>query len=185
MGMSNHDLRVIKSLTEQIGSLKRKNASLKANLVKSCGLQVTWEADVAARIRKDLSSRLSSKPYMVGIVGIPGSGKSTSADILLSMLEGAISLPMDGYHLYLAELKAAAHPEDMVYRRGAPDTFDPISLKRDLVRIVDGDEMTVKLPGFDHARGDPEPDLYAFHRKQHNVVIMEGKAHAFHSCALS
>ena len=30
------------------------------------------------------------------------------------------------------------------------------------------------IPGFDHAKGDPEPDAHAFDRNQHQVVIGEG-----------
>jgi len=32
----------------------------------------------------------------------------------------------------------------------------------------------VKVPGFDHAAGDPEADAYTFSRSTHKVVICEG-----------
>ena len=64
--------------------------------------------------------------------------------------------------------------QDAVYRRGAPDTFHAEGLKRDLERIRCGDECKVALPGFDHARGDPEEAAHQFCRDSHNVVICEG-----------
>jgi pantothenate kinase len=68
-----------------------------------------------------------------------------------------------------------AQPEDMVYRRGAPDTFDAAALQRDLQSIRDSSSSTVLLPGFDHAVGDPRPDAYTFVRGTHKGVIMEGR----------
>jgi pantothenate kinase len=84
-------------------------------------------------------------------------------------------MPMDGYHYSLDKLHQMENPEDMVYRRGAPDTFDPYSLKKDLHRILDSDGApTVSIPGFDHAVGDPQPDQHTFVRGQHEIVICEG-----------
>ena len=83
-------------------------------------------------------------------------------------------MPMDGYHYSLAQLSEFTNAEDAIYRRGAPDTFDPMSLARDLERIAHGDEDTVSIPGFDHAKGDPEEDQHKFERGKHNIVICEG-----------
>ena len=39
--------------------------------------------------------------YLIGVAGIPGSGKSTFAcDILKAKIDNAEVVPMDGYHLY-------------------------------------------------------------------------------------
>jgi pantothenate kinase len=80
----------------------------------------------------------------------------------------------DGYHYSIADLQKMDNPEDKIYRRGAPDTFDAAGLKRDLGRIRNGDEEIVSMPGFDHAKGDPEPDAHAFLRNEHKIVICEG-----------
>lgn len=84
--------------------------------------------------------------------------------------------PHDGYHYPLEQLKQFPNPDDMIYRRGAPDTFDPQALHRDLERIRHGndDSMIIMVPGFDHAKGDPEPDSHVFDRSKHSVVICEG-----------
>lgn len=111
---------------------------------------------------------------MVGVVGIPGSGKSTSSEILSSILSGSIVMPMDGYHIPMAELEKLPDATDAIYRRGAPDTFDPASLEKALERIVNSDEPQVSIPGFDHAKGDPEKDKHTFVRSEHSIVIAEG-----------
>lgn len=65
--------------------------------------------------------------------------------------------------------------KDLIYRRGAPDTFDANRLKQDLRRIRNGtDEQIVRTPGFDHAIGDPAPDEHEFDRTKHRVVFCEG-----------
>jgi pantothenate kinase len=85
-----------------------------------------------------------------------------------------LDMPFDGYHYPLATLRIQPDPDAVIYRRGAPDTFDSELLLRDLRRIRYGDEATVALPGFDHAAGDPQPDQHVFIREQHNIVITEG-----------
>jgi len=150
---------------------------------------------------------------MVALVGIPGSGKTSSGNILCDFLNKAyrndggdgdananadanadgdeyntpsssccsVVLPMDGYHYSLEELRSFANADDAIYRRGAPDTFDVVALKRDLQKIRYGGcdvgnttTTIVRISGFDHAVGDPVPDLHTFDRNRHNIVIMEG-----------
>jgi len=146
-------------------------------------LIITWEPAVAEIL--DRMERLSnpSRPLMVGLVGIPGSGKSTSADIVTTLLGGmddsqdeerAIVMPMDGYHLPLQTLAQSENSADLIYRRGAPDTFDPESLLKALNEIAYGNFETVTLPGFDHAQGDPVPNQHTFKRSKHKIVIVEG-----------
>ena len=58
---------------------------------------------------------------LLGLVGAPGSGKSTVAQALLDALPGrAQVVPMDGFHLANAELDRLGRAG----RKGAPDTFD-------------------------------------------------------------
>lgn len=127
------------------------------------------------------SQHQQARPFMVAIVGVPGTGKSISSMLLAHSLDEAgvptMIMPHDGYHLPLEQLKQFPDAADKLYRRGAPDTFDPASLQRDLDRIRNNplrEEGLIMLPGFDHARGDPEPDAHAFDRHNHQVVICEG-----------
>ena len=134
--------------------------------------------------RSDENGNHRRRPYMVAIVGIPGGGKSVSSFLLLSMLQEdyglqAMIMPHDGYHIPMGTLKLMPDPQDIIYRRGAPDTFDPLSLERDLNRIKNGTESQVLVPGFDHSKGDPEPDAHVFDRNQHSVVLCEGLVSVF------
>jgi pantothenate kinase len=152
----------------------------------------TWEESQAEIILKSIHSQqcwavnsqgeeedvLSHRPYMISISAIPGSGKSVSALVLANILEMAgyptMICPHDGYHYPIDYLRTFPNAEDLVYRRGAPETFDSQALIRDLGRIRNGKEDIITLPGFDHAKGDPEPDTHIFDRSRHQIVLCEG-----------
>jgi pantothenate kinase len=142
--------------------------------------QTTWEPKAADFILERFVADVESRPFMVALVGIPGSGKSTSAEIVareLSTKMPSVSpmiMPHDGYHFPMAELRLFPDSDDAVYRRGAPDTFDAPTLLRDLQRVKCGKEQMIAVPGFDHAKGDPEKDAHLFDRQLHNLVICEG-----------
>lgn len=60
-------------------------------------VQVSWEPDAAKTIKQLAKISNPSRPLMIGVVGIPGSGKSTSCEILVAYLEdelGAMVMPM-------------------------------------------------------------------------------------------
>ncbi len=104
--------------------------------------------------------------YLVALVGIPGSGKSTLCEKLAKRLPKSIVLPMDGYHLYRSQLTPAA-----MKRRGAPHTFDAVKLREDIKRLRQN--HCGSFPAFDHAVKDPEPG--AIHVDVDcSIVIIEG-----------
>ena len=144
-------------------------------------IQLTWEKGVGELVRSRLAERLaqsppSLQPMMISVSGIPGSGKSVSSLVLGQELSdlGCVVMPFDGYHYPRQHLLGLPNAKDALYRRGAPDTFDSAGLMRDLMRIRDGNEPLITVPGFDHATADPEPDEHVFVRSQHKVVICEG-----------
>jgi hypothetical protein len=60
-------------------------------------VQVSWEPDAADLIKKLASFSNPNRPLMIGVVGIPGSGKSTSCEILAAYLDDdveALVMPM-------------------------------------------------------------------------------------------
>lgn len=89
----------------------------------------------------------SSHRRILGLVGAPGSGKSTLSEALLAALGDQVQVvPMDGYHLsnrQLARLGRAG-------RKGAPDTFDAHGY-RDLLARLRRDQRAdevIYAPGF-------------------------------------
>lgn len=138
---------------------------------------LTWEPNAVAGILEKAAT-VRGRPLVVALVGIPGSGKSTSCHNVADLLERCglpcMVMPFDGYHIPVNDLKQLSNADDVIYRRGAPDTFDPKSLKGDLLRIKNGNEEVIKFPDFDHAKGDPEPDKLTFMRHMHSVVVCEG-----------
>ena len=81
---------------------------------------------------------------------------------------------MDGYHYSLKNLASFPDAEALIYRRGSPDTFDAAQLRKDLISVKSSEMAQVYFPGFDHAKGDPEPDMHVFKREAHRCVICEG-----------
>jgi len=88
--------------------------------------------------------------YLLGVAGIPGSGKSTLCAAVRELMPDIVVLPMDGYHLPRRLLD-----EEGLRRRGAPHTFDAAAFRTDIESLRRKREGV--FPAFDHAEGDPQP----------------------------
>jgi pantothenate kinase len=130
---------------------------------------------------------------IIGVVGIPASGKSTVAETLMSTINRRRAmttsssssssssapapvcavLPMDGFHLTRLELSRMDDPERAARLRGAPFTFDPSALATTLAAVARPGFLRVEVPGFDHAVKDPSPGAVVI-EPHHKVVIVEG-----------
>jgi len=80
---------------------------------------------IPLRLNSALVDRLhqlaSGTRRMLGVVGPPGAGKSTLAQLIAQSLGSqAQAVPMDGFHLAQVELERLGR----AHRKGAPDTFD-------------------------------------------------------------
>ncbi|GJN78357.1 Aim12p-like protein [Purpureocillium lilacinum] len=136
---------------------------------------------------------------LIGIAGIPGSGKTTLAQIISSRINARASsssssasssssssssvaplppatyVPMDGFHLTRATLSSMPDPTHAHARRGAAFTFDApkfLALVQRL-RASPPPASPILAPSFDHAVKDPRDDdipVLASHR----VVVLEG-----------
>jgi len=129
---------------------------------------------------------------IVGIAGIPASGKSTlakfivdHANTILKINVGsterteAILVGLDGWHLTRAQLTALPDPRLAKDRRGAHWTFDPDGylefVKNLRVPLTPSRSYSdpIIAPSFDHAVKDPNPigvRVYPWHR----IVVIEG-----------
>ncbi|MSS83284.1 nucleoside/nucleotide kinase family protein [Actinomycetaceae bacterium WB03_NA08] len=129
---------------------------------------------LADRIFDALDARGPSKsPYMVGIAGSPGAGKTTLARALASELRtqglAVAYVPMDGFHLADAELERLGR----VARKGAIDTFDASGYVNLLERIKNPDGFTVYAPNFERSLEQPIAGAIPVHPHS-QVVITEG-----------
>jgi len=115
-----------------------------------------------------LLAELTKRPdiYMVGIAGIPGSGKTTLARAIASRIPGAVVVPMDGYHIPRCRLDAEG-----LRRRGAPHTFDSEIFHADMEKLRR--TRSGSFPTFDHAEKDPRPAAIRI-TEDVPLVIVEG-----------
>jgi pantothenate kinase len=114
---------------------------------------------------------------IVGMAGLPGSGKSTIATQLADAVNAQtspgtmVALGMDGFHLTKAQLAQFADPVAALTRRGSPWTFDPQALGERLKDLRGG--VAVSWPGFEHGVGDPVPDAVQVEPST-RLVLIEG-----------
>ncbi|MEJ8824334.1 nucleoside/nucleotide kinase family protein [Variovorax humicola] len=129
-------------------------------------IQISPEAQ--ARIESMLAS---GRRRLLGLVGTPGSGKSTYAAALQAAFGmRAQVVPMDGFHLANSELQRLGRAD----RKGAPDTFDQAGygalLKR--LRSQEEDEI-VYAPEFRREIEEPIAGAIAV-LPQTQLIISEG-----------
>jgi pantothenate kinase len=141
--------------------------------------------ELAQSLVNKLHSTTTSSRLLIGIAGIPASGKSTFAltltEIINNLLHSqsshvaAILVALDGWHLTRAQLDAFPDPQLAHDRRGIHWTFDGLSYLSFLHTLrADPDATTIlTAPSFDHALKDPSPDAVVIH-PYHRIVIIEG-----------
>lgn len=144
---------------------------------------------------KDLiSSTPPQTRLIIGIAGIPASGKSTLANLIVEHANAILKTPnvesegrteaivvgLDGWHLTRAQLAAMPDPQLAKDKRGAHWTFDPDGylgfVKNLRVPLSHSGSAAIEpiiAPSFDHAVKDPDPTgmkVYPWHR----IVVIEG-----------
>lgn len=123
----------------------------------------------------------SASRLLIGIAGIPASGKSTLAKQLVDqtnkLVDGqAILVGLDGWHLSRVQLDAFPDPALAHARRGSHWTFDAAAYLTFVHRLrqpISGGCGAITAPSFDHALKDPTPDAVRI-RPMHRLVIIEG-----------
>jgi pantothenate kinase len=136
---------------------------------------------------------------LIGIAGIPASGKSTLAVLVVDKINQlldesrseqpsstpestllkstkAILVGLDGWHLTRAQLDAMPDPKLAHDRRGSHWTFDAdsyVTFIRRLKEPVLPATTTITAPSFDHAVKDPCPHAVSI-LTEHRIIIIEG-----------
>lgn len=115
---------------------------------------------------------------LIGLAGLPGSGKTTLAQQLQSAFLNANPtgsmqvLSMDGFHFSKSQLQAMPNPERAFARRGAPWTFDAAGFVAKVAELKAG-ESRVTWPIFEHDVGDPVADAIMV-EPSCQIVLVEG-----------
>ncbi|KAJ4030011.1 hypothetical protein NW761_011619 [Fusarium oxysporum] len=133
-------------------------------------------------------SKPSSERVLIAIAGVPGSGKTTLAENVASVINAKIDVdhsrpdnfvaivPVDGFHLYRSELASMPNPQEAIHRRGAAFTFNAerfYQLVQALREPLTERTETIFAPSFDHALKDPVEKDIAISRET-GIVILEG-----------
>lgn len=141
---------------------------------------------LADTIRQQASKH--SKPrYLVAIAGVPGSGKTTTAQAVVQQLNKDLNihaalLSMDGFHLPRSALDQLPNAQEAYIRRGAPWTFDvtrfvkfmhDLRVWSDKTPLAAPSSHIIQAPGFDHEAKDPVEDKIVI-TPDTNIIIVEG-----------
>jgi pantothenate kinase len=137
------------------------------------------------KIQNTLEKLNQNQRYIIGVSGIPGSGKTTFVNLLVNEFnkrynhkyenDVIIGISMDGFHLPKSTLNTFNNKKEAYLRRGVYWTFDPyriINLLNSLKNSLNF-KNTVKAPSFDHKIGDPINDSINI-EPYHKIIIMEG-----------
>ena len=114
---------------------------------------------------------------VLGVVGCPGSGKSTFVDLLVASLterlgggpDAVAHVPMDGFHLADQALDRLG----LRHRKGAPETFDPAGYAALLRRVRTDTGSTVYAPAFERELEQPLAGAIAV-PPETRLVVTEG-----------
>jgi pantothenate kinase len=123
----------------------------------------------------------AGRRILVGLGGVPGSGKSSTAAILAGLWEAAgaepslVTVAMDGWHFTTAELDrrmSVGGDFSLRRRKGSPPSFDAVSLAGALreIKLARGD---VAIPVYDRNLHEPVPGG-AVVPADTGIVLIEG-----------
>ncbi|WFD38538.1 uncharacterized protein MJAP1_001494 [Malassezia japonica] len=138
---------------------------------------------LAGRVLRGAEALDTPRRFLVGLSGIPGSGKTTLARCVTDAVnrqagaEVCVCVGMDGFHYTRAQLDAMDDPAYAHARRGAAFTFDADAFVAFVERLRasghPGALPTLHAPSFSHAEKDPVADGITI-LPSHKIVLVEG-----------
>lgn len=121
----------------------------------------------------------SSKRVVIGIAGIPGSGKTTLTAKMCELMNQkgfkTQGISQDGFHYYRQQLYLMKNSREAIERRGAPFTFDAVKFLRLVEKFNDPQykDTEIMAPSFDHSKKDPiENDVVIL--PDTKIIFVEG-----------
>jgi len=131
-----------------------------------------------------LNEQARSRRVLAGLVGVPGSGKSTYAAAMTLLADRLLgegvfaAVGIDGWHLPNAvldartTLDASGRPIPLRQRKGGPESFDVPALV-DALTLLKADAGPVNLPAYDRRLHEPVPDRVLISPRT-RIVLVEG-----------
>ncbi len=121
----------------------------------------------------DMESKADGKRIAIGMAGGPGTGKSTLAAELVTILNAvkpgsAALVPMDGFHMKHAKIEAMGATD----RKGAPHTFEGAAFVSFLHHLKHATEA-VSGPGYSRKIEDTVDDAFTI-QPDVRVLVVEG-----------
>ena len=134
--------------------------------------------EILDKIENLLNSK--NNTIIIGICGIPSSGKSTITTELNKHFnkikeDKCFYLPLDGYHYYLNQLN-----EDQIKYRGRIDTFNIDKFNKNLVdlkkSVINNEVTNYHYPNFNHEQKDPVESslILKLNPKSPQIILVEG-----------
>lgn len=121
----------------------------------------------------EMESQAQGARIAIGLAGGPGTGKSTLAAELVTMLNAvrpgsAALVPMDGFHMKHAKIEAMGQTD----YKGAPHTFEGAAFVSFLHHLKQATEL-VHGPGYSRKIEDTVEDAFAV-QPEVKVLVVEG-----------
>jgi len=165
--VKNECLKFIKSQETKKEKFKNKDRMLKSFLIPIC----FW-------IRNKINHK---KPFLIGLAGGQGTGKTTTSSILKIILEkyfqlNVFKISIDDFYKTRKErvlLSKKIHP--MLLTRGVPGTHDINMMLNFFKKIKSKKFKSLQLPNFNKAIDDRFAKKYWYNiKKRPDVIIFEG-----------
>lgn len=124
-----------------------------------------------------------NKRFLLAITGIPGTGKSTVADLLMKNTntvlneERAIVIPMDGYHYHNDILVE----KGLLSLKGIPETFDAQRFVTLIKEIASPKIEKIYCPSYDRSLHNPVEESIVI-EDRHKIIIVEGNYLLLDTC---